>query len=185
DAEALEKSPTTDISNSLAGKVAGVQVSGAGGGFSGSNITIRGFSTFTGSNQPLYVVDGIPIDNSGGNNSVNTGVGTSSRISDINPQDIESINVLKGAAATVLYGSRAASGVIIITTKRGKKGQGNRIHVSSNTSVGSISRFPEFQNSYAQGTRGEYRNNVSGSWGPEILGQEVTNWFGETETLQA
>lgn len=181
----LEKAPTTDLSNSLAGKVAGVQVSGAGGGFSGSNITIRGFSTFTGSNQPLYVVDGIPLDNSGGNNAVNTGVGNSSRISDINPQDIESINVLKGAAATVLYGSRAASGVIIINTKRGRSGTGSQVTFTSNTAVGAISRFPDFQNEYAQGTNGEYRNNVSGSWGPEIKGQTVTNWFGEEETLQA
>lgn len=183
--EDLEKAPTSDLSNSLAGKVAGVQVSGAGGGFSGSNITIRGFSTFTGSNQPLYVVDGIPMDNSGGGNSVNTGVGNSSRISDINPQDIESINVLKGAAATVLYGSRAASGVIIINTKKGKKGTGNRITFSSNTAIGTISRFPDFQNEYSQGTNGEYRNNVTGSWGPKMIGQKVTNWFGDEETLQA
>lgn len=185
DSESLEKAPTSDLSNSLSGKVAGVQVSGAGGGFSGSNITIRGFSTFTGSNQPLYVIDGIPIDNSGGDNDVNSGVGTSSRISDLNPQDIESISVLKGAAATVLYGSRAASGVIIINTKRGKKGMGNRITFSTNTSFGSISRFPDFQNTYAQGTRGKYVNNVSGSWGPEINGQEVVNWFGDKEILQA
>lgn len=125
--EELSKAPTTDVTNALAGRLAGVQVSGAGGGFAGSNITIRGFSTFTGSNQPLYVVDGIPLDNSGGSNSVNTGVVNSSHISDINPQDIESISVLKGAAATVLYGSRAASGVILITTKKAKKGSRNQI----------------------------------------------------------
>ena len=184
-ADQLAKAPTTDVTNSLAGKVAGVQVSGAGGGFAGSNVTIRGFTTFTGSNQPLYVVDGIPLDNSGGNNSVNTGVVNSSRISDINPQDIANVSILKGAAATVLYGSRAASGAILITTKKGQKGTHNQLNFSSNTAVGTVSRFPDFQNEYAQGSNGNYINNVSGSWGPQMTGQAVTNWFGEEETLQA
>ncbi|GAB3941650.1 SusC/RagA family TonB-linked outer membrane protein [Spirosoma harenae] len=184
-AEQITKAPTTEITNSLAGKVAGVQVTGAGGGFAGSNVTIRGFSTFTGSNQPLYVVDGIPLDNSGGGNSVNTGVVNSSRISDINPQDIENVNILKGAAATVLYGSRAASGAILITTKKGKKSTSRQVTFSTNTAVGTISRFPEFQNQYAQGSNGNYANNVAGSWGPLIQGQTVTNWFGKQEQLQA
>lgn len=184
-AEQLAKAPTTDVTNSLAGKVAGVQVSGAGGGFAGSNVTIRGFTTFTGSNQPLYVIDGIPLDNSGGNNSVNTGVVNSSRISDINPQDIASVNILKGAAATVLYGSRAASGAILVTTKRGQKGSRSQINFSTNTAIGVVSRFPDFQNEYAQGSNGNYINNVSGSWGPKIAGQTVTNWFGDEEILQA
>ncbi len=116
--EEITKAPVTDVTNALAGKVAGVQISGTGGGLSSSNITIRGFSSITGSNQPLFVIDGVPIDNSGGSNSVNAGVASSNRASDINPDDIESISVLKGAAATVLYGSRAASGVILITTKK-------------------------------------------------------------------
>lgn len=184
-ADELAKAPTTDVTNALAGRLAGVQVSGSGGGFAGSNITIRGFSTFTGSNQPLYVVDGIPLDNSGGGNSVNTGVINSSRISDINPQDIESMSVLKGAAATVLYGSRAASGVILITTKKAKKGVRNQVSVGTNTAVGMVSRMPEFQNDYAQGSNGNYNNSVTGSWGPKIAGQEVTNWFGDKENLQA
>lgn len=184
-AEELTKAPTTDVTNALSGKVAGVQVSGAGGGFAGSNVTIRGFSTFTGSNQPLYVVDGIPLDNSGGGNSVNTGVVNSSRISDLNPQDIENISVLKGAAATVLYGSRAASGVILITTKKGKKGTRNQINFGTNTGFGTVNLFPDFQNEYAQGSGGKYSNSVAGSWGPKIAGQEVTNWFGDKENLQA
>ncbi|GAB4022028.1 SusC/RagA family TonB-linked outer membrane protein [Spirosoma koreense] len=189
--EQITKAPTTDVTNALAGKVAGVQVTGSGGGFAGSNVTIRGFSTFTGSNQPLYVVDGIPLDNSlgsstsNGGNSVNTGVVNSSRISDINPQDIESVNVLKGAAATVLYGSRAASGAILITTKKGKKGTSRQISFETNTAVGSVSRFPKFQNEYAQGSNGNYINNVAGSWGPQIQGQTVTNWFGQQEQLRA
>lgn len=183
--EEIRKAPTPDITNSLVGKIAGVQITGTGGGFTSSNITIRGFSTFGGSNQPLIVVDGVPINNGGGNNGVNSGVASSNRASDINPEDIESINVLKGAAATVLYGSRAASGVLVITTKKGKIGTGNQVTFSTNHGIGIINRFPEYQNEYAQGDRGAYRNNVSGSWGPLMNEQTVTNWFGEQEVLKA
>ena len=184
-AEDIRKAPTPDITNALVGKVAGVQVSGTGGGFGSSNIIIRGFTTFTGSNQPLMVVDGVPINNSGGNNGVNAGVATSSRASDINPEDIESINVLKGAAATVLYGSRAASGAILIVTKKGKAGSRNTVSVSSNYAVGTINRFPSYQNQYAQGDKGVYNPAVSGSWGPLIAGQTVTNYFQQPEVLTA
>ncbi len=184
-AEDLRKAPTPDITNALVGKVAGVQVSGTGGGFSSSNIIIRGFTTFTGSNQPLMVIDGVPINNSGGNNGVNAGVTTSNRASDINPEDIESMNVLKGAAATVLYGSRAASGAILIVTKKGKAGSRNQISFSSNVGVGTINRFPSFQNEYAQGDKGGYSPTVTGSWGPLITGQTVNNYFGQPEQLQA
>ena len=184
-AEDIRKAPTPDITNALVGKVAGVQVSGTGGGFGSSNIIIRGFTTFTGSNQPLMVVDGVPINNTGGSNSVNTGISSSNRASDINPEDIESLNVLKGAAATVLYGSRAASGAILIVTKKGKAGSRNRINVSSDYAVGSINRFPTFQNQYAQGDKGVYSPAVSGSWGPLIAGQTVTNYFQQPEVLHA
>ena len=142
----LTKAPTPDITNALAGKVAGVQVSGSGGGFTSSNVTIRGFSSITGNNQPLYVIDGVPVDNGGGSNSINAGVSGSSRAADINPEDIESMSVLKGAAATVLYGSRAASGVILITTKKGKAGTKNVVSFTSTTTLGSINLFPEYQN---------------------------------------
>ncbi|WP_159451897.1 SusC/RagA family TonB-linked outer membrane protein [Hymenobacter roseosalivarius] len=183
--EQITKAPVADVTNALAGKVAGVQISGTGGGLASSNITIRGFSSITGSNQPLFVIDGVPIDNSGGGNSVNSGVATSNRAADINPDDVESISVLKGAAATVLYGSRAASGVILITTKKGRAGTKNLINFSSNYAVGEINRFPDFQNEYAQGNNGTYASNAPGSWGPRINGQTVTNWFGEQEVLQA
>ena len=192
-AEALTRTPTPDITNALAGKIAGVQVSGSGGGFASSNVTIRGFSSITRSNQPLYVVDGVPIDNSGGNNGINSGVSNSSRVADINPEDIETINVLKGAAATVLYGSRAASGVILITTKKGKAGSKPQVSFTSNSSLGTINIFPEFQNEYAQGINGIYGdvNNPnawiarSTSWGPRIAGQQVKNILGNVVTLQA
>lgn len=191
--EALTRSPTADISNALAGKVAGVQISGAGGGFSSSNVTIRGFSSITRSNQPLYVIDGVPIDNGGGSNSVNSGAASSSRVSDINNEDIESISVLKGAAATVLYGSRAASGVILITTKKGKLGTKSQVSLTSNTSIGTINRFPDYQNEYAQGSNGIYGDDVdpfrwvarATSWGPRIQGQLVENILGDQVPLQA
>ena len=192
-ADNLTKAPTPDITNALAGKVAGVQVSGSGGGFSSSNVTIRGFSSFTRSNQPLYVIDGVPVDNGGGSNSINSGGTSSSGAADINPEDIESMSVLKGAAATVLYGSRAASGVILITTKKGKAGTKNVVSFTSTTTLGSINLFPEYQNEYAQGTNGIYGNaaNPLGwvaratSWGPRIAGQQVTNILGQTVALQA
>lgn len=192
-ADNLTKAPTPDITNALAGKVAGVQVSGSGGGFASSNITIRGFSSITRSNQPLYVVDGVPIDNGGGGNSVNSGVANSSGAADINPEDIESMSVLKGAAATVLYGSRAASGVILITTKKGKAGTKNLVSFSSTTTLGSINLFPDYQNEYAQGTNGIYGDaaNPNGwvarstSWGPRIAGQTVKDILGNQVTLQA
>lgn len=192
-AENLTKAPTADVSNALAGKVAGVQVSGSGGAFNSSNITIRGFSSITRSNQPLYVIDGVPIDNGGGGNSVNSGSSTSNRGSDINPEDIETMSILKGAAATVLYGSRAASGVILITTKKGKVGTKAVVSFTSSATIGSINRFPDFQNAYAQGTNGIYGTVAkplvwsasSKSWGPAFAGQQVTNIIGETVTLQA
>ncbi|MEO6133538.1 MAG: SusC/RagA family TonB-linked outer membrane protein [Ginsengibacter sp.] len=190
--EELTNAPTPDVTNALAGKVAGVQVSGSGGGFSSSNVTIRGFSSITRSNQPLYVIDGVPIDNGGGGNSVNSGVANSSRVSDVNPEDIESMSVLKGAAATVLYGSRAASGVILITTKKGKMGK-SLVSITSNNAVGTINRFPDYQNEYAQGTKGIYGDATdpnrwiarATSWGPRIAGQKVKNILGDEVTLQA
>ncbi len=192
-AEKLTDAPTPDVSNALAGKVAGVQVSGSGGAFNSSNITIRGFSSFTRSNQPLYVIDGVPIDNSGGGNSVNQGASTSNRVSDINPEDIENISVLKGAAATVLYGSRAASGVILITTKKGKGGSKAQVSLTSSINIGSMNIFPEYQNEYGQGTNGIYGDATnpnrwvarSTSWGPKITGQPVENILGQTVPLQA
>lgn len=189
--EELTNSPTPDITNALAGKMAGVQVSGTGG-FGSSNVTIRGFSSITRSNQPLYVIDGVPIDNGGGGNSVNAGVSNSSRVADINPEDVESMSVLKGAAATVLYGSRAASGVILITTKKGKAGR-TTVSLTSNTAIGTVNRFPEYQNEYAQGSRGIYGDGTdpnrwvarATSWGPRIEGQMVENILGETVPLKA
>jgi TonB-linked SusC/RagA family outer membrane protein len=158
----IEDAKTTNIVNALSGKVAGVNVvktSGVPGG--ASFITIRGISSLTGNNQPLFVVDGIPIDNSqsytgnpddGGNNLL-YGVAYSNRAIDLAPEDIASMTILKGPAATALYGIRAASGVIIITTKRGQIGKERGINVNAGLSYGleQVNKLPELQNKWVQG----------------------------------
>jgi TonB-linked SusC/RagA family outer membrane protein len=179
----LTQAHTTNITNALAGKVPGVRVSGAGGSFTGSSIIIRGYNTFTGSNQPLFVIDGIPIDNSGGGQALQTGAPVSNRGIDINQEDVESMSVLKGPAAAALYGSRASNGAIIITTKKGKVKGRNNIQFSSTYAFENVNRLPEYQNEYAQGLNGAYVNTQQNSWGPRIKGQTVTNFFGKPEQL--
>ncbi len=188
----LTQAHTTNITNALASKIPGVRTSGSGGSFSSSSIMIRGFTTFQGTNQPLFVIDGIPIDNSGGGTALQTGTPRSSRAIDINQEDIESISVLKGASAAVLYGSRASNGVILITTKKGKSGQKNSVQFSSTYQIESINRMPDYQNEYAQGTGGVFSAATQQSWGPRIVGQTVTtaynpvtNLNNRTEVLQA
>jgi TonB-linked SusC/RagA family outer membrane protein len=161
----ISEAKTTNLVNAINGKVAGVNVVSSSGTPGGASfITIRGISSLTGENQPLFVVDGIPIDNSqsysgnpddGANNLLN-GVSYSNRAIDLNPDDIESMTVLKGPSATALYGIRAASGAIIITTKKGKMGVSDRINVSANISYGidEVNKLPELQNKWGQGASG-------------------------------
>ena len=200
EAAQLTASKSTNITNELVGKVAGLRVTGSGGAFTGSSVIIRGFTTFTGSNQPLYVVDGIPIDNSGGGTPLQSGASASNRAIDINPEDIENIVVLKDAASTSVYGSRGASGVILITTKKGKKGAKSDVTFTSSFNIGNVNRLPDYQNEYAQGSNGTLtpaqignaytwtptsNNMIATSWGPRIMGQTITNSYGQTEILQA
>ena len=179
----------TNITNAVVGKVAGVRTQGTGGSFAGSAILIRGYTSMTGSSAPLFVIDGVPIDNGGGGVALQNGVTNSNRAVDINPDDVQEMTILKGAAATSLYGSRDAAGVILITTKKGTRKSKNNIDVNSSYSVVSVNRLPEYQNGYAQGTStgastatatvGLYNFNASTSWGPRITGQNVTNFFGK------
>jgi TonB-linked SusC/RagA family outer membrane protein len=196
EAKELTAAKATNVTNQLVGKVAGVRVTGSGGAFAGSSVIIRGLTTFTGSNQPLYVVDGVPIDNSGGGNALQRGPTNSNRAVDINPEDIESVVVLKDAASTVLYGSRGASGVILITTKKGKKGEKSTVTFNSSYNIGQVNRLPDYQNEYAQGFNGTLTaaqignantagSMVNTSWGPKINGQTITNSYGQTEVLRA
>lgn len=175
---ALVAAKENNLVNALAGKVAGVQItnsSGAAG--SSSKIVIRGNTSLTGENGALFVVDGVPINNSEAGNpdgALSAG-GTANRAIDIDPNIVESVSVLKGAAASALYGSAAARGVVIITTKTGK-GKTSIALSSGITFDNPI--FPEFQDKYAQGTNGTYvdGNNgqlSSGSWGPLIDGLMV------------
>jgi TonB-linked SusC/RagA family outer membrane protein len=176
----------TNIVNSLTAKVAGVRIQSSSGMVgSSSSIFIRGMTSFTQSNQPLFVVDGIPIDNGGGANSLQTGVTNSNRAIDLNPDDIESMSILKGPAAAVLYGSRAVAGAIIITTKKGSNKQKNTVSITSNYNVVEVNRLPKYQNTYGQGINGIYDPLAFDSWGPKIEGQTVKNYLGEDETLTA
>lgn len=158
----LAESKEANIINSMNSRVAGVEVTNSAGvPGSSSFINIRGITSITGENQPLFIIDGVPIDNSmsysgdpyQGTNNLLNGVAYSNRAIDINPDDVESMTVLKGPAATALYGIRAASGAIVITTKKGKAGTGEKINVSftSTLAFDKISNTPSLQNKYAQG----------------------------------
>jgi len=183
----LTQASNSNLATAIQGKVSGVEVTPSSGMPGASaQITIRGARSFTGDNSPLYIVDGMPISSTSDvstGNSV-TGSDYSSRGLDIDPNDIESINVLKGQAASALYGMRASNGVIIITTKKGKgAGRKAQITYNSNVSFDNVSVLPDFQNTYAQGSvtynEPEDRNyfnfnpTASTSWGPKI--SELSN----------
>ncbi|KAA6339642.1 TonB-dependent receptor SusC [termite gut metagenome] len=171
--EDLTRAANTNIANALQGKVAGIEIEPSSGmpGAS-SKITIRGSRSFTGDNTPLYVVDGMPIASTPDIDTSYSVTGTdyAGRSVDIDPNDIESINVLKGQAASALYGLRASNGVIIITTKTGKgikKGK-PEIAINSNLTFDIISVAPDLQKEFAQGDKGNFVPNTSFSWGPKI-----------------
>lgn len=192
--EALQTRPTNVLS-ALSGKVAGLQVVSSGGNMGGSNrVTIRGINSISGNNQPLYVIDGTPIDNTDLNSSAtingSAGKDVGNTIQDLNPDDIENISVLKGPSAAALYGSRAANGVILITTKRA--GKGERVDISLNTGLDfeNVVRLPKRQHLYGQGYATSFQTqNINGtdykivdyaadeSWGPKLDGTPVLHWY--------
>lgn len=163
-----------NLGNALSGKIAGVSITtstGASGVSGDPRIIIRGNRSIQNNNEPLIVVDGIPVGSSGGG------------LSSINPDDVESMNILKGPAASALYGSSANNGVIVVTTKTGKKGE-PRIEINSVSNFDMPYLYPEFQNEYAQGASGIYSSTASySSWGPKMNGQSVQNFHGETVSL--
>lgn len=167
----IQQSGETNIVNALNAKVAGVTVvSSAGSPGASANIRIRGNTSINGSNSPLFVIDGVPIDNSAPGNGV-AGVDRSNRAIDLNPNDVESLTVLKGPAATALYGIRAANGAIIITTKKGTYNAAPQVTVSAGVTFDRINKFHDLQQEYAQGSGGNYRGpetGVGSSWGPRI-----------------
>lgn len=185
-AESLQSFSKTNPLEALSGQVSGLNISSSGSGAGGSNkITIRGISSLTGSNDPLYVVDGVPMDNSGGASGGQYG-GTDygNAANNINPDDIESISVLKGGAAAALYGSRGQNGVIMITTRKGAKNeQGLGIKYSYQMQSSTPTITPEFQNLYSQGSAGKFFPTDFQSWGVKMNNQEVTNFLGQKQKL--
>ena len=166
DGDEVNKTPSTNFANSLSGKVAGLQIKVNNNLGGSTNVVIRGYKSVNGNNQALFVIDGVPVDNSN-TNGIDQKIGRNgydygNAASDINPNDIESINVLKGAAATALYGSRASNGAIMITTRKGKEGKGLGITFDSGISIGKVdsSTFAHYQDQYGEGYFGEtYRTN--------------------------
>jgi len=184
DVETMNETKSTNIVNSLSGKIAGVQVVPAGFNTGSSRIIIRGNRSLTGNNQPLFVVDGLPIDNSAGDaGSIDYGSGAN----DLNTENIASISILKGPNAAALYGSRAANGVVLITTKKGSSGF--KVTVNSSTMFQTLTEYPEYQNAYGVGTSFyidnthmlPYANVNYRSWGSPMLGQPYVALNGETK----
>jgi TonB-linked SusC/RagA family outer membrane protein len=174
----LLKARETNIINSLSGKIAGVNITSSSGAVGASSrIVIRGANSF-GNNQPLFVVDGVPISNNNFGGTANEGVNRGNAAADVNPDDVESVTVLKGPNAAALYGSRASNGVILITTKSGKKGQGLGIQFSTNMTFETPLKLPDYQNEYGQGSNGEFEyfdgkggginDGTDESWGPKL-----------------
>ncbi|QZT36843.1 SusC/RagA family TonB-linked outer membrane protein [Halosquirtibacter xylanolyticus] len=181
----------------LSGKVAGVQISGSSSAIGGSTrVLIRGANSITGENQPLFVIDGVPLDNANYSESKDrpggSGIDYGNMSQDINPEDIETISVLKGPSAAALYGSRAANGVIMITTKRGGKRPGLGVTIRSGVSVEKVNRLPKLQSQYGGGGLSSFDKvtidgtpyatvayHVDESWGPKFdPNQQVLHWDG-------
>lgn len=175
---ALVQGKDNNLLNSLSGKIAGVRITNTQGDVGSSRIVIRGETSIAGENQPLFVVDGIPVDNSQ-LNARSSGRDFKNAIADLNPEDIKTLTVLKGPNAAALYGARAAHGAIVITTKGGDKRQkGIGITLHSSTQVSFVATLPEFQNLFGQGAGGRFsyvdgkgagvNDGVDESWGPRL-----------------
>ena len=187
--DALVEAREANIANAFSGKVAGLQIiRGSNGPAGSSKIVLRGNNSLTGDNQPLVVVDGVPMDNFTGasnNDFWNPSADMGNGLGDLNPNDIESMSVLKGPAAAALYGSRAGNGVILITTKTGKMREGLGIMYSSSIGFENVFMKPEVQNVFGQGVDGIYNPLSNSSWGPKIEGQIVTNWNNKNVPLRS
>lgn len=188
----LTQARATNVMNAMAGKAPGVRVNAQSGTLGGSSkVVIRGVNSFDGG-SPLWVVDGTPISDgtsAGGTTARNIDYGN--RIGDLSSDDIESMSILKGAAATALYGSRAKDGAIIVTTKKGTKNSKGSVSVNSSFRFDNPLVLPEFQNEYAQGnfntTTKEYDYSLkyTNGWGPKIAGQIEKDFLGRDVPLQA
>ena len=191
----LSDTKETNFLNSLTGKLAGVRITNSQGDMGSSRIVIRGETSISGNNQPLFVVDGVPADNSqlSSAGGVSASRDFKNAIADLNPNDIESITVLKGPNAAALYGSRAAHGVVLITTKSGKTQKGLGISVSSGITISQVATLPSFQNTFGQGSNGRFsyvdgkgggvNDGVDESWGPKMDGRLIPQFYSNGEAV--
>ncbi|HET7622327.1 MAG TPA: SusC/RagA family TonB-linked outer membrane protein [Gemmatimonadaceae bacterium] len=188
DGSEISKSGATNLVDALSGNASGVTITNSGTEGGSSRIVIRGASSLTGNNQPLFVVDGVPVNNSATGGDGYGAIDYGNAIQDINPSDIKSVSVLKGPNAAALYGSRAANGVILITTKDGRSGSGVGITASVSNTFETPLKLPEYQNLYGQGYSGNFEfvdGNGGGiqddrdeSWGPRLdAGNMIPQWF--------
>lgn len=191
----ISEAKEANLVNALSGKIAGVQTTNSQGDMGSSRIIIRGETSISGNNQPLFVIDGIPVDNT--QNLGNAGSRDfANTISDINSEDIETMTVLKGPNAAALYGSRAAAGVILITTKKGKNAKGLGISINSNATFSTLLTLPDYQNSYGQGANGQFlyvdgtgetdgniNDGVDESWGPRLDGRLIPQFYSNGEAV--
>jgi TonB-linked SusC/RagA family outer membrane protein len=170
--EDLNTTRSQSVVTQMQGKVAGVQITGGGQPGGSNNVVIRGANSIAGNNQPLFVVDGIPVSNRNRGGGLGAGYDYGNAISDINPEDIATLTVLKGPNAAAIYGSRAANGAIVITTKRGAAaGGGFRTEFSTSLTMERPSILPDWQDQYGQGAEGDYYITADQSWGPRLDGQ--------------
>ncbi len=181
----LTKAKEVNVANSLAGRVAGLVVQGTAGGASGSTrVMLRGATEMTGNNQPLYVIDGVPMDNTNfGSAGTEGGYDLGDGLSTLNPDDIESMSVLKGPAASALYGSRASHGVILITTKKANTGDAKwSVEYNGTVTIESqLSKWDNVQQEYGMGSNGQYNfnatSNTNKSWGPKADAGLMLRYF--------
>ena len=185
--EALTKAKETNVINSMAGRVPGLVVTQTAGGASGSSrVILRGSTEMTGNNQPLYVIDGVPLDNTNfGSAGTYGGFDLGDGISSVNPDDIESMSVLKGPAASALYGSRASHGVILITTKKANKDKVSVEYNGTLTFDTQLAKWDDVQQIYRMGSNGTYPNNAVSntnmSWGAKADGTNMLKYFDGVE----
>ncbi len=189
--DAIAQVPEINLVNSLKGNVAGLQITDAGPTGGSSRIVIRGANSIAGNNQPLFILDGVPVDNSAPRNTGYGGIDYGNAVQDLDPAIIENISVLKGPAAAALYGSRAANGAVVITTKsgQGSLGEGLGMTVTTSYTMETPLKLPDYQNQYGQGYFGEFKwvdgeggglwDHFDESWGPRMDGQPIDQFTGQ------
>lgn len=171
---AINRNGAVSPLDNLQGKIAGAEISTTGGPGSSTKVVLRGYGVISGAdNQPLYVIDGVPMSNGGFQSAVKgtDGADFGTGLNNLNPNDIESINVLKGTAASSLYGGLARNGAILITTKRGRTGK-LRVEYNGAVNFSRVGKLPDYQNEFGQGWAGVFVLSENGSWGPRLDGQE-------------